>query len=385
MTLPAVATRGQGLIVSWLQCLNEDPLPWLLERDTPAVRHAALRDLVDLPADDPEVSDARAAAMADRPIATILDAQDPEGYWEKPGPGYATKYRGTVWQLIFLDQLGADPADERIQRACEYVLSHSIASTGGFGASGRIGPGAPPPSAVIHCLNGNLLRAMIGFGRLDDGRVQGAIEWEARAITGEGVERWYATGTSGPGFACAANERRPCAWGAIKGLLGLARIPRDRRSPLVEHALAQGARFLLGHDPATADYPMGWGNTRPNGSWFKLGFPSGYVADVLQNLQVLGELGYGDDPRLEPALGWLLSKQDRLGRWSNEYAYNGKTWVDFEPQGRTSKWVTLRAARVIRLASRDVAAAIRDPQSADSTDRLTRRGRTAVSPMPAGS
>ncbi len=47
---------------------------------------------------------------------------------------------------------------------------------------------------------------------------------------------------------------------------------------------------------------------------------------------------------------WLLSKQDADGRWRNEYAYNGKTWVDFERQGQPSKWVTLRACRVLRAA-----------------------------------
>ena len=96
---------------------------------------------------------------------------------------------------------------------------------------------------------------------------------------------------------------------------------------------------------------MGWGNTRPSGSWFKLGFPSGYVADVLQNLEVLCELGHGRDPRLARAIEWLLAKQDERGRWRNEYAYNGKTWVDFERQGQPSKWVTLRASRVLRAAS----------------------------------
>ena len=120
----------------WRTRLRADPLPWLLDASNPAVRHLALRDLLDRPADDPEVVDARNAATRTDPIASILAAQDPAGWWEKPGPGYATKYRGTVWQLIFLDQLGADPAEPRVRAACEYVLAHTQAPTGGFGASG---------------------------------------------------------------------------------------------------------------------------------------------------------------------------------------------------------------------------------------------------------
>jgi hypothetical protein len=345
-----MATEGTERSGSW--SLRADPVPWLLEPEAPAVRHLTLRQLLDRPADDPDVVEAREAAMDAAPIAAILTAQHAEGYWEKPGAGYATKYRGTVWQLIFLDQLGADPRDERIARACAYVLAHSQAPNGGFGASGRVGPVAPPPSAVLHCLNGNLLRALIGFGWLGDPRLQRAIEWEARAITGEGVARWYASGTSGPGFACAANEQMPCAWGAVKALLGLARIPVDQRTPSVKRAIDAGAEFLLSRDPAVADYPMGWGNVRPSRSWFRLGFPSAYVTDVLQIIEALCELGYGRHPRLGRALEWLSRRQDEQGRWRNEYAYNGKTWVDFERQGAPSKWVTLRACRVLRAASR---------------------------------
>jgi hypothetical protein len=202
---------------------------------------------------------------------------------------------------------------------------------------------------VIHCLNGNLLRALLGFGWLEDQRVQRAIDWQTRSITGEGMERYYASGTAGPGFRCAANEKLPCAWGAIKALLALARVPPEARAPHVQRAIEQGAAFLLSHDPAGANYPAGWGNTKPSGSWFKLGFPSGYIADVLQNLEVLCELGFAGDARLQPAVRWLLSKQDGSGRWKNEYAYNGKTWEDFEKQGQPSKWVTLRACRVLKL------------------------------------
>jgi hypothetical protein len=51
---------------------------------------------------------------------------------------------------------------------------------------------------------------------------------------------------------------------------------------------------------------------------------------------------------LRPALEWLLAKQDAHGRWKNRYAYNGKLWADIERQGQPSKWVTLRALRVLK-------------------------------------
>jgi len=69
-----------------------------------------------------------------------------------------------------------------------------------------------------------------------------------------------------------------------------------------------------------------------------------------QNLEVLAELGHGCDAKLAPAIDWLLAKQDADGRWKNEYAYNGKTWVDFEPKGKPGKWVTFRACRFLQAA-----------------------------------
>jgi hypothetical protein len=336
--------------MTWLDHVRADPLPWLLSGEDPAVRAAALQRLLDQPADASDVRRARAAAMDTDPIKAILAAQDSAGWWVKPGPGYSPKYRGTVWQVMFLDQLGADPDHPQVARACDYVLDWCPASSGGFGCSGVGKEAAPPPSAVIHCLNGNLLRALIGFGRLDDARVVAAVDWAARAITGEHMPRWYASGTSGPGFACAANENRPCAWGALKELSALARIPPPRRTPVVRRAIEAGVAFLFSHDPATADYPMGWGNTKPNASWFKPGFPSGYVSDVLQTLEVLAELGHASDPRLGRALTWVETGQNPEGRWLNRYAYHGKTWVDIDHQGQPSKWVTLRACTVLRAA-----------------------------------
>jgi hypothetical protein len=248
---------------------------------------------------------------------------------------------------MFLDQLGADPRHPLVAAACEYVLSHAQAASGGFAASGQGSEAAPPPSRVIHCLTGNLLAALIGLGWLDDARVARAIEWQARVVTGEGQPGFTAL-VPGPGFRCGANEGLPCAWGAVKVVLGLARIPVRRRTPLVHAALQTGIDLLLSHDPAVADYPMGYGNTRPSGSWFKLGFPSGYVADVLQVLEALCAAGVADDPRMDNAVAWLLAQQDGAGRWANRYTYEGKLVRDIDTHGQPSRWVTLRACRVLK-------------------------------------
>ncbi len=335
-------------MIEWRARLHEDPLPWLIDGTEPAVRHRALRELLDRGDDDPEVVGTCRQAMTSDPIAGILAAQDPEGWWVKPGPGYGPKYTGTVWQLMFLDQLGADPADPRIRAACEYVLEHSQAATGGFGASAEATEKPPAPRLVITCLNGNLLNALVGFGWLHDERVARAVDWQARSITGERMK--YVGYTPGPGFACGANAG-PCAWGATKAVLALARIPAEQRTPDAQRALDAGVAFLLARDPAVADYPTADGTSRPSGSWFRLGFPSGYVSDVLQILEAVTTAGHGADPRIDHAIDWLLDQQDERGRWANRYAYQGKMVLDVDRPGKPSRWVTFRACRVLKLAA----------------------------------
>lgn len=130
-------------------------------------------------------------------------------------------------------------------------------------------------------------------------------------------------------------------------MLALSKVPAVARTPAMQAAIETGVEFLLVRDPAVADYPMGFAE-KPGRSWFQFGFPIFYATDMLQNLEVLTRLGYGHDPRLKPALELLRRKQDTQGRWKLEYTYNGKTWVDVEEKGKPSKWVTLRALRVLK-------------------------------------
>jgi hypothetical protein len=334
--------------MSWKAQLRADPLPWLLEPGDPGVRYLALRDLVGLPADDPELLAARQAAHTQGPIAAILAAMEDEGYWVKPGAGYNPKYRSAVWSLIALAQLGASvDVDKRISRACAYLLEHALAAGGQFSASGA-------PSSTIDCLQGNLCAALLDLG-YQDARIDAAFEWMARSITGEGITpntekgaavRYYAY-QCGPNFACGANDGEPCAWGATKEMLAMGKLPASRRTPQIDVAIEQGVQFLLSTDPAGADYPRG-ANPKPSGNWWKFGFPVFYITDLLQIVEALTPLGYGDDPRLARSLELIREKSDAEGRWPLEYDYAGKTWVDFGPKRQPSKWVTLRALRVLK-------------------------------------
>ena len=334
--------------MSWQTQLRGDPLPWLLETGAPGVRYLALRDLLDLAADDPELATARRAAHQAGPIATILDRMDAAGFWVEPGPGYLPKYRSTVWSVTLLAQLGASISeDERVGWACAYVLDHALNPGGQFSLSG-------PPSGTVDCLQGNLCWALLELGCLDP-RLETAFDWLARSVTGEGIApmeardapvRYYA-GKCGPGFACGANNRLACAWGAVKVMLALGRWPAGHRTPVMERAIEHGVAFLLGTDPALAAYPNGY-NDKPSGNWWKFGFPVFYITDLLQNVEALASLGYGRDQRLAHALDVIREKRDAGGRWPLEYNYAGKTWCDFGAKKQPNPWVTLRALRVLK-------------------------------------
>ena len=329
----------------WRAKLNADPLPWLLEPDNPSVHHFALRDLLDRPEADAEVRAARAAIMDSEPVTAILAARHPDGYWVKPGPGYSPKYTGTVWQVMFLADLGADGAHPAIRQSCEYLLAHAQASSGGLSVTSA-------PSGVVHCLNGNLTYALLTLGLPPgDDRIQQALDWQAGAILGEDVT-YYASGTTGPGFGCVANGALPCAWGAIKALKAFGLLPPEARTPRIQRAIDAGVEFMFSRDLARADYPY---QERVSSNWFKFGYPLSYTSDILEALEVLARLGHpplADDPRLASAIEFIRQKaEDSQGRWKLEHTLNGKMWVDIEQKGKPSKWVTLRALRVLRAAA----------------------------------
>jgi hypothetical protein len=336
--------------MSWQTQLRGDSVSWLLESDSANVRYLAMRDLLDLPPDDKKLKAARKSAHREGPIAHVLSKMNEEGYWMRPGTGYGPKYKSTVWALILLAQLGASVnEDKRIKQACRYYLDHALNPGGQISAMTN-----NSPSGTADCLQGNMLCSLMELG-YNDPPLASAYEWMARTLTGEGVASMkdkhapvrYFAGKCGPTFACGANNKLPCAWGGVKVLLALSRLPVGKRSELIQRAVRHGADFFFSVDPSTADYPNGWAE-KPSGNWWKFGFPVFYVTDILQIAEALVGLGYGRDPRLANTLELIRSKQDAEGRWPLEYNYDGKTWLRFGKMKEPNPWVTLRALRVLK-------------------------------------
>jgi len=137
----------------------------------------------------------------------------------------------------------------------------------------------------------------------------------------------------------------------VKALNVLVILPERARSDEVRLAFEAGARFLLSRDSADADYPY---TERVSSTWFKFDFPLTYWSDVLELGEVLVKMGYGKDARLANLVQLIMSKADGRGRWIMENPLNGKTWVDIEMKGKPSKWITLRALRVLQGAGLEI-------------------------------
>ena len=60
------------------------------------------------------------------------------------------------------------------------------------------------------------------------------------------------------------------------------------------------------------------------------------------------ELGYKDH-RMDEAMSVVIAKQDDMGRWKTENAYNSdRLLIPIGQKGEPSKWITLRAMRVLK-------------------------------------
>lgn len=319
-------------------------MEWLMEDTDPSVRYATLTRIIGYPDGSGIAKEARSALMVNGPVAEILERQSPDGSWGDADRFYNDKYCGTAWNLLLLAELGADPEDERVKRASEFILERSQDPEGGgfsYTTSAKTGRGLP--SGVIPCLTGNMVYSLVKLGMLEDPRVQKAIGWIVRWQRADDSEGDVPKGGPYDRYEMCWGKHT-CHMGAAKALKALAAIPASKRGPEVRDKVSGLAEYFLkhrlfkkSHDPAQVAKP----------GWLKFGFPLMYQTDALELLAIFSDLGIVDE-RLADAISLVRHKRLEDGSWQLENSFNGKMLVNIERKGAPSKWVTLRAYDALR-------------------------------------
>ncbi|MFC2159253.1 nitrogen fixation protein NifH [Actinomycetota bacterium] len=325
--------------------LKTDPTDWLLEKDNPSVRYFTLRDILGRPDSDSELEEARQDIMGTGLVPAILAKQEKDGYWEDPKKFYTAKYKGTVWQLLILAELGADGKDDRIKKACEFIFDNSQEKeSGGFAYSKSQRYGGGRHSEVIPCLTGNMVWGLIRLGYLEDPRLKNGIKWiTSYQRFDDGINK-SPKGWPYDRLKAACLGKHTCHMGAVKALKALAEIPENKRSDEVKSTIREGVEYILKHHIYKRSHDLDR-IARPG--WLKLGFPLMYQSDALEILGILTRLGCRDK-RMKEAMDLMISKQDGQGRWKLENTFNGRFQVRIEVKGKQSKWITLNALKVLK-------------------------------------
>jgi hypothetical protein len=299
---------------SWQTYLRGDPLPWLLSAEHPSVRYWTLTDLLGRPESDPEVQEARAGIAQQAVTKEVFALQRPQGYW---GDDETRPYtaEGAVGALTLLHMLGVPP-DGRTAAGCDSFLRFCQHERGGFSMTRTL------RSGIFPCTTGQHLPLLVYFGLGDDPRVRAAFRFLLEDMAADDA------------LDCARYQHRPCLWGAIAALNGLAVLPADMGS-------AQSQRVVRRLADALLDAPYAFQGEHRR--WLTFGVPRAW--DLLTALKALAAHGYAHDPRFMPLVALVLTRQDDQGRWLCGAV--SRTWP-LEKRNQPSRWVTLDALRVLR-------------------------------------
>lgn len=336
-------------MLDWKSMLKADPTYWLLEKENPSVRYFTLRDILDKPEHNLEVQQAKREIMQYGIVPDILRKQQEPMYLKTYPKFYSDKYKGLVWQLIVLAEMGAKTNSQIIEQ-CEYLLNNSQETEdGGFAMNIAAKKGGGRITEVIPCLTGNMVWSLIHFGYLDDPRLQRAIHWITRFMRlNDGVENNPQIPPYDRYEICWG--KHTCFMGVVKALKGLSAIPQEKRTNEVNDTINRIVEFLLIHHIFKRSHDLSK-TSKPG--WLKFSFPLMYQTDVLEILDILTELGI-NDRRMDEAIGIIIAKQDDMGRWKTENTSNtDRLLIPLEQKGEQSKWITFRAIRVLKRYNAD--------------------------------
>lgn len=310
--------------------MGDELIDWLLDSD-PAIRWQVQRDVVG----EPEAvwRAERARVESEGWGARMLALEDEDGQWAGGSflpAGFAWEsmrtegqpWTSTTWVLGDLREWGLDPASDRARRAVRLIGEHS-----------RWDHDGQPfwEGEVEECINGRTVAAGAYFG-VDVSAIAHRLTGERQADGG-----WNCESERG-----SVRSSFDSTISVLEGLLEFERA--TGASEAVRDARASGEEYLLQRElfrrmstgePADPDYLRFW-------------HPNRHVYDVLRALDYFRDADRRD-PRLAEAIEHVRARRNDDGTWMLDRTPRGRVWFDVdEGVGEPSRWITLRAMRVLR-------------------------------------
>jgi hypothetical protein len=303
---------------------------WLLDAD-PAVRWQVQQDVIGASGDT--VAAERARVATEGAGAHLLSLQGADGRWG--GAAWNRGWDSTMHVLMLLREMGLDPASAPARDALDRVSDHVTWQ------------GCGPPQCDHHtffegetepCINGQVAAVGAYFGQ----NVRGLVD----RLLGEQL--------ADGGWNCEAeNGSTRSSFNTTICVLE-ALLEYERRfgpDAAVEAARHRGETYLLERRlfrrKSTGEVIER--DRKGGASWTRFAFPTWWHYDVLRGLDYLRSADVAPDERAAEAIELVASKCDDDGRWLLEAQYPGQMPVEIgESEGRPSRWITLRALRVLR-------------------------------------
>lgn len=294
-----------------------------------------MRDLLDAP--EPDWSEERAMVETEGWGAEILSHQDEDGQWAGGAfvpagftwdewQEHGQPWTATHWALSQLRELGLDPDSEKARRTVALV-----------GENAKWDHDGQPfwEGEVEECINGRTVANGAYFG-VDVSSIVERLVTERLQDGGWNCER--AEGSTRSSYHSTIN--------VLEGLLeferatgGSQKVAEARRTG--EEFLLQRSLFRRLSDGQPAD-----------DEFLQFHHPYRWRYDVLRGLdyfRAAGQfMGAPPDPRMEEAVELVNGRQLDDGTWLLDQAQRGRTWLTMEEVGKPSRWITLRAMRVLR-------------------------------------
>jgi hypothetical protein len=302
-----------------------------------------MQDLIGAPAD--AVAAERAKVATEGWGARLLALQGADGSWT--GAAFNRGWDSTMHVVSLLREMGLDPVSDPARRAVGLVRAHVRWQGWDWDGTWR-GPafeGNPFFAGEVEpCINGQVGASGAYFGQ-DTQRILDRLL--AEQLTDGGWNCEAENGSTRSSFNTTICVLEALLEAELAGGV----------SGEVTGARLRGQEYLLErrlfHRRSTGevigiDRKDGRGGAGGSPAWARFAFPTWWHYDVLRGLEYLRRAHVTPDDRAAEAIKLVESKRDAEGRWPLDVHYPGRMPVDMdEVEGRPSRWITLRALRVL--------------------------------------